>query len=114
MKPIFLSAITISLLATTGSATPTLTSGSDTTLVEAALASESTPGCGAAGSCHGFGGSGLCNDRCQHCRGTSGQYYRRGECCGFGGQSRVLHRHWVVLVPDDDMTGYLMDSRTAE
>ncbi|KAK7421651.1 hypothetical protein QQX98_002118 [Neonectria punicea] len=53
---------------------------SKTELVEAASAS---PGCGAAGSCVGTGGGELCNDRCKHCSGPSGQY-TRGECCGFG------------------------------
>ncbi|KAI9924207.1 hypothetical protein MW887_007157 [Aspergillus wentii] len=39
--------------------------------------------CGAAGSCRGFGGGDLCNDRCKKCEGTSGKY-KRGKCCGTG------------------------------
>ena len=41
--------------------------------------------CGAEGSCHGLGGSELCNDRCKRCTGPSGPY-TRGDCCGFAGQ----------------------------
>ncbi|KAM3581040.1 hypothetical protein VKS41_006485 [Umbelopsis sp. WA50703] len=42
--------------------------------------------CGAAGSCAGFGGEELCNDRCKRCSGPTGKY-RRGACCGFLDQS---------------------------
>nr|BAD13414.1 anti-biotic-peptide 1 [Rhizopus microsporus var. oligosporus] len=37
--------------------------------------------CGAEGSCHGFGGGELCNDRCKRCSGPTGKY-KRGACCG--------------------------------
>jgi hypothetical protein len=54
--------------------------------------------CGAAGSCHGFGGEELCNDRvraaellllliltcvqCKKCTDNNGIPYKKGECCG--------------------------------
>jgi hypothetical protein len=45
------------------------------------LAQNAAQACGAAGSCKGFGGGDLCNDRCKKCTGTSG-HYSRGACCG--------------------------------
>ncbi|KAH8667287.1 hypothetical protein BGZ61DRAFT_461487 [Ilyonectria robusta] len=65
MKFTSASAIIINILATTSWATPTPVSESispSRTSDLVWLASE-TAGCGAAGSCHGFGGGDLCNDR---------------------------------------------------
>jgi len=47
-----------------------------------AFVAENLASCGAAGSCEGFGGADLCNDRCKRCSGTTGPY-DRGDCCGF-------------------------------
>ncbi len=50
------------------------------TLVLAAVTTVDS-GCAAAGSCRGFGGGKLCNDRCKKCSGPSGNY-AKGECGG--------------------------------